>query len=72
MNSVCDCGRKRCLMNSTNWSRHKESCKSKRIKLSYSASQNNCTNITKFFNPTNSRNSVETKCAAVSGNFNFI
>ncbi|XP_060846352.1 zinc finger MYM-type protein 1-like [Rhopalosiphum padi] len=66
MNSVCDCGRKRGPMNSTNWSRHKKSCKSKRIKLSYSASQNNCTNITKFFNPTNSRNSVETKCAAVS------
>jgi len=65
---MCDCGRKRGLMNSANWSRHKESCKSKKIKLSHPTFQNNCISITKFFNP---RNSIDTKCTAVSGNFNY-
>lgn len=47
INNICDCGRKRGNMNDTNWSRHKESCKNKKIKLNHNS------NIKKFFDPIN-------------------
>jgi len=36
----CDCGRKRGAMNNTNWLKHKECCKNKKIKLIHPACQN--------------------------------
>lgn len=64
INNACDCGRKRGDMNDTNWSRHKESCKNKKIKLSHNSNIKNC------FVPINY--SVNSKCVISSEYFKII
>lgn len=45
INYICDCGKKRGTINSTNWSRHLDAC----VKRKKSSSK---FGITKFFKPT--------------------
>lgn len=57
---VCStCGRKREKLNSTNWLRHTEKCKNKKIKICYKPEGTNC-NITNYFMPFSKKSTTST------------